>query len=467
MHFQLPFRPGLTAKTVLAASVVALVVIGATFWTNRAFERLHRTLDVMSSTGLEQLMTSVRLVQQTESLVSLGLILAQSQSHDERRRTLLEFNDRTEWMRKLSAELMPMASDTEVIARITQRQLDLTHNIGALKALVRDRIDGNRKPALANDIALLGNKNRELAGELSVMMGYFSAARRSQLAEQSAQLAQEVRNHQRSLIVLTAFLLISVLLSSIYFERRLVRRILRLQRAVANPKVEPAQLLLDGNDELTQLATTVGSYVQRIQEHEALMRHANAELAFLAEHDPLTKLANRRHFDAAAHRLLLQSTLPLCVVICDIDYFKRVNDEHGHALGDQALVHLAQQLQSCMRANDLLARFGGEEFAAVLPVRNPQEAHEILQRMQQKVAEHPLHMGEIGTLTLTLSYGAVLVEDLPLSSDTELKYGHTLLNLALRAADDALYAAKHAGRNRICFAASTLHAGVLKTENPS
>lgn len=467
MNFKLPLRLGLTAKTVMAASMVAVVVIAVTFWTNRTFERLHSALDVMSGTGLEQLMTSVRLVQQTESLVSLGLILAQAQSHDERRRALLEFNDRAQWMRKLSTELTRMAADGEVITRVNQRQLDLMQNIEALNALVRDRLDSVTLPGLAEDIASRSARNQALAGELSVMMGYFSAAQRSQLAEQSTMLATEVRNHQKSLIVLTAFLLLSVLLSSIYFERQLVRRILRLQRAVANPKVSLAELHLDGADELTQLSTTVGSYVQRIQEHEALMQHANEELAFLAEHDPLTQLANRRHFDAAAHRLLLHSPLPLCVVICDIDHFKRVNDAYGHALGDQALVHIAKQLQSCMRANDVLARFGGEEFAAVLPVRSQLEAHEVVGRMKQRVAGQPLHTDDIQALELTLSYGVALIEDLPLDPGTDLKYGQVLLNLALRAADDALYEAKRTGRNRICFAAGTLHAHVLKSQTPS
>lgn len=458
MSFQTKFRIGLTAKTVIVTTLVALVVIGGMVLTSRAFERLQNALNDLSSTQLEQLMTSVRLVQQTESLASLGLILAQAQNHDARRRTLIELNDRTGWMGKLSRELGSVAADKEVIERVNIKRQALSQNIEELNVLVSERIDGPKQAALERKIRLHSAKNQELAGELSITMGYFAASRRSQLASQSAQLAQDVNRHQQTLMLLTAFLLLSVLLSGVYFERRLVRRILRLQRAVAKATVHPADLQLDGSDELAHLATTVGTYVQRIQAQEFQMRQANDELAFLAEHDPLTKLANRRHFDAAAHRLLQQSALPLCVVVCDIDHFKHVNDAHGHAVGDQALVHLALQLQSCMRGNDILARFGGEEFAAILPVHTPLEAGEIVERIRQKIASNPLHTEEIMSLPLTLSYGLVLVDNLPLASDVDVKHGRTLLSLALRMADDALFAAKHAGRDRICFSETTLHA---------
>ena len=449
MAFTPLFRLGLTAKTVIVTSVLAFVAIVATGLTSQAFERLNRQLEEIAGTELEQLMTSVRLVQQTETLVSQGLILAQAETHDDRRRTLIELTDRMNWMRKISQQLAPLAHD-DLGERVSRGQADLERNTAALNEQVAARIDGDRHPARQSRIEALAMENRRLGGELSVILGYYVAAQRNNLIEQNARLSAEVKAHQRHLLLLAVLLVISVILSGLYFETRLVRRILFLQRGLGRQTVEPGELTLPGSDELSDLANTVSSYVARIRAHEQAMQEANSELAYLAEHDPLTKLANRRHFQTAARRLLQQTNQSVCVVNCDVDHFKRINDEHGHAAGDLALVHLAGLLHACMRTGDVLARFGGEEFVLLLPVPGAQDAEDILARIRAHIRTVPLQLPSGEALRLTLSYGAAVIDELPLADPNTAQH---LLEAALQQADAALYQAKNAGRDRICFAA--------------
>lgn len=199
----------------------------------------------------------------------------------------------------------------------------------------------------------------------------------------------------------------------------------------------------------------------RIQANEQRLQRVNQDLAYLAEHDPLTRLANRRHFDAAARRMLAALHSPLAVVVLDIDHFKLVNDQHGHDLGDQALVHVAQCLSEVLRERDVLARFGGEEFVALMPVASLDAALEVCERMRDKVASQPVPGIGARPLRLTVSAGLALITGLPLDKDSA---STALMQAALQAADGALYQAKEAGRNRVCSASVPLHATVNTTD---
>ncbi|UCX06170.1 GGDEF domain-containing protein [Shewanella glacialimarina] len=126
---------------------------------------------------------------------------------------------------------------------------------------------------------------------------------------------------------------------------------------------------------------------------------------------------------------------PISVAIIDIDHFKRVNDNHGHLVGDKVLCELAQLLQSQMRSNDLLARWGGEEFVVILPNTTLDDAMELNERLRQFIASN-----NIQGMELTISLGVAQYE----LKDTV----HSLLDRA----DKALYEAKSAGRNRVVVA---------------
>ncbi len=169
---------------------------------------------------------------------------------------------------------------------------------------------------------------------------------------------------------------------------------------------------------------------------------AEARLRKQATRDPLTGLANRSHFDAQATEALERSQrsgVPVTLMLCDVDHFKRVNDQYGHAVGDQVLVAMGQVLADNLREGDVLARWGGEEFLALMPASPLDAASATAERIRAAVAQAPLSVGP-APIALTLSFGVAQV------------HGPDDLQAAIARADQALYAAKHAGRNRVQLA---------------
>ena len=158
-----------------------------------------------------------------------------------------------------------------------------------------------------------------------------------------------------------------------------------------------------------------------------------------AERDFLTGLLNRRAFDA---RLALERSRHerndggFCLVVLDIDHFKRINDQHGHAVGDLALRHVAALLTQSLRPVDAVARFGGEEFLILLPDTSLETAAAVAERLRQTLVENPLHHHG-HSLPVQASFGFV---------SSHAGDNSTLLDLA----DQAMYRAKTEGRNRVC-----------------
>lgn len=168
-------------------------------------------------------------------------------------------------------------------------------------------------------------------------------------------------------------------------------------------------------------------------------RRAEAELRHLALFDPLTDLFNRRGFiDLAARELARarRAALPCAVLMMDLDHFKRVNDGFGHLAGDRVLAAFGATLARALRAEDLAGRYGGEEFCAILPGADLAVATRIAERVRAAVCAAPL--GGIPRTT-TVSIGVVVCSPDALSS----------LDAAIARADQALYQAKQAGRNRV------------------
>lgn len=171
------------------------------------------------------------------------------------------------------------------------------------------------------------------------------------------------------------------------------------------------------------------------------LQSANDELQRLATTDRLTGIWNRAHFEEVAAQETARAARygePLSLLLFDIDYFKAINDAHGHLIGDQVLVELTRRVGEHLRANDVLARWGGEEFVIMLPHCAAAEARRVAEKLRALVEAQPF--APVGHVTASFGVAEFRPTD---NLDTWLK-----------RADDALYAAKAAGRNRVCLGAS-------------
>jgi diguanylate cyclase (GGDEF)-like protein len=167
------------------------------------------------------------------------------------------------------------------------------------------------------------------------------------------------------------------------------------------------------------------------------LHRANRRLALLAAFDGLTGLLNRRNFLRALGAELVRADRggdPMSLIIADLDHFKQVNDRHGHLTGDDVLAAVARDISQSVRPYDVACRIGGEEFAVILPRTSATEARDVAERIRTLVGltDH----GDLPEVTISLGV-ATFPDD-----------GTTIRTLVSRA-DDAMYAAKDAGRNAV------------------
>ncbi len=164
--------------------------------------------------------------------------------------------------------------------------------------------------------------------------------------------------------------------------------------------------------------------------------HTEQTLREQATRDPLTDLLNRRAGEWQLERAFLaarEGQKPFCLIMADVDHFKAINDTWGHPAGDQVLQRVAAVLRTGVRATDSVVRWGGEEFLLVLPYCEQAAALLQAERLRERVAD--AEQGEMGRVTVSMGVA-------------ELQRGETLANLMERV-DQALYQAKHAGRNQV------------------
>lgn len=161
--------------------------------------------------------------------------------------------------------------------------------------------------------------------------------------------------------------------------------------------------------------------------------------------DPLTQVGNRKLFDEQLDRffkIAARYHRPLSMALIDIDHFKKVNDGHGHAVGDAVLRELSLRLKKNVRTSDILARIGGEEFCVLMPETDKFEALTIQDRLRASIASVPFRKPEGGlSLNVTVSIGVSAIPD-----DASSQAG------LYRKADEALYRAKENGRNQVVLA---------------
>lgn len=183
---------------------------------------------------------------------------------------------------------------------------------------------------------------------------------------------------------------------------------------------------------------------QRILHLEGRLVEARENMRFKATHDALTSLFNRGVIMDLLGREISRSRrehVPTAIMLCDLDHFKRINDSHGHLIGDEVLQEVARRLLLSVRSYDYVGRYGGEEFLVILnncdAVSAPGRAEEI----RKAISDSPVQTS-IGPFPITMSMGMHQTE----------KWGFRSVEELLHDVDLALYAAKAAGRDRVCFA---------------
>ncbi len=178
-------------------------------------------------------------------------------------------------------------------------------------------------------------------------------------------------------------------------------------------------------------------------ETTAALTRFNRQLEELATTDPLTGLGNRRYLESRLNALLLETTArggATCCVMIDIDHFKAVNDRYGHDVGDEVLKSLATRLRRAVRPTDIVVRMGGEEFAVVMHYPDIRLNKGIFERILETIQQRPI-ITSAGAVALTISMGVCChTHGTPPAPGALLK-----------CADEKLYAAKEAGRNRVVY----------------
>ena len=234
-----------------------------------------------------------------------------------------------------------------------------------------------------------------------------------------------------------------ILLLFLLLREHLIRPLQRIDRALSSLDVNaPAPDFPD-----TRLGEIHAVENATIHLHKAMVGNeaARRELEQLANRDGLTGLLNRRHFMLNAATEISRAQRyqrPVAVAIGDLDFFKRLNDTYGHAAGDVVLRTFAKMLSPSVRHSDLVCRYGGEEFAFLFPESTVAQAHVLVERFRQLLAESDIQLANGLLVRITISIGLA-------------DASHCSLEAALQRADFALYEAKRLGRNRVIVASET------------
>ncbi|HLL19463.1 MAG TPA: diguanylate cyclase, partial [Rubrivivax sp.] len=190
----------------------------------------------------------------------------------------------------------------------------------------------------------------------------------------------------------------------------------------------------------TLLLGVVGLLVRRMRRSNAALTNSNAELEVASGRDPLTGLANRRRFQALMDARQAGANFQGALLLIDVDHFKRINDQHGHAVGDVVLIEIAQRLRDTLRVEDVTVRWGGEEFLVVVHGLPADQVETLAQRLLAAIGERPVAAGH-ERIDVTASIGFATFPLLPHRDALGWER-------AIDLVDRAMYLAKAHGRNR-------------------
>lgn len=210
----------------------------------------------------------------------------------------------------------------------------------------------------------------------------------------------------------------------------------RLFEIGTGPAIAPDTLLAEANEVLLELSL-------KTSRDAAELEQLNRQLEIKAMTDPLTGAANRGRFNDALCLQFEHATRqhqPLSLILMDVDDFKMINDTHGHIAGDKVLIVLTETLRANSPERAVVARYGGEEFAVIIPGMDRREAAGLAERLRAAIEQTPAEADDGLMLSITASIGVASYDGLRFFERPEQ---------LIKAADQAVYAAKAAGRNRV------------------
>ena len=301
---------------------------------------------------------------------------------------------------------------------VVERMVDALHSLGGTSFRAQP-VAGLRQTALAGLDAIIHVLHRGQVRDLRV----FVAAMAERRARQGVRLSEGLRDFA----AYQSAIMLELSRQRDDDPRTLHAASNRVQAIIELAMFEYADVYVD------HLLTDAERHLQ-------LLREVNARLTDESTHDDLTGLYDRGYFDLVLKREVRRAARyghSLTLVMADIDHFKRFNDTYGHQMGDQALKQVAELLLSSVRAADYVCRYGGEEFAILLPETDLVAARTMAERSRQRVEQQPVDVGKGQPAPLTVSLG---VATYPEHADDS--------SSLLAQADAALYDAKAAGRNR-------------------
>jgi diguanylate cyclase (GGDEF)-like protein len=203
---------------------------------------------------------------------------------------------------------------------------------------------------------------------------------------------------------------------------------------------------------LLQLTNSLKQEVELRNVAVQALKQSESRFKYLAEHDPLTGALNRRSFFSIAEaglKMAQAKKSSCCIAMLDIDFFKKINDSHGHHVGDLALKHVVSLSSASLRQADTLGRYGGEEFIFFFSDADIEQGKRAAERVRHAIAENPMEL-DSGNLTITASLGLCVV-----NPEWPGERNEIFLQNIIAAADAALYHAKQSGRNQVCAAPAT------------
>ena len=358
--------------------------------------------------------------------------------------------------RSLLADTAISGTMTEVDnnrAEFNKHLAQLERGFKGLPVALQDRLSGlfNRLKSLAHGDTNLFKVRRELLRQNAQVDASFASSRfeadhvatnvraimnsvGSQIQKRNGALDDEITTIATFAAGAAVISFIAALLVAAYLNGNVLRRLRGLQEGLADYLAgKPMSLPMDRPDEIGDIGRAIGYFVEEIRRRET-------RLEALAATDMLTGVNNRRQFLQLAQRDLLKarrSGRPLSLLLLDIDRFKRINDDFGHSVGDEVLKGLAFACTNALRDVDVFGRFGGEEFAVMLPDSTLSSARDVAERLRRRLSRLGIVAGG-RVLHFTVSVGV-----------TALHPRDQVVDDLLQRADHALYDAKDSGRNAV------------------